>query len=519
MGQTILQRLESLKKRNVNNKKAVNKDLYRLLCRRDLLNMSYELIKTNQENPQFKVEENVVSHAYNVVVENAIRLLRGQTFVFMPIKQAFTPENTKNRRATKIALCKEDVVRKAVSMIMQSIYEPIFSRHNHGFRLGKNCHTALHEISSKWHNINWVVRGEIEGYYDSVDHHILISILRQKIKDERFIQLIWKILRTRLETGGEVIKVRFGIQKNGILSSLMVNIYLHELDKYINKLLRRISNSSQSCLRQNPSCRPIKRGTYLRGGSSNSLVQDEELCPDRDAEESRSVERQSSSLLLSCVSCALNLKSEKLVFLRYEGTCIIGIMGRKNVALHVHDKVEQFLQQSLRLSLSRGTSKITWLRKRTTQFLGFELRCKETSDFRKHDGRQKKTVFCQTKLFIPTLTLISKLAGNNFCTKLGTGKRKKGWIKYPDDVIIRRYNYILVKIRAYYAPASNFIASMRRIERILKFSCAHTLAAKRRTRIVLQLKRLKNLGLELKTSYRNDVWDFKTKFFEYNKIL
>lgn len=516
MGQTILQRLKSLKKRNVNNKKAVNKDLYRLLCRRDLLNMSYELIKTNQENPHFNVEENVMSNTSNVVVENAIRLLRNQTFVFMPIRRVFTPRNPENHRATKVIVCRDDVIRKAASIIMESIYEPVFSRHSHGFRLGRNCHTALYEIRSEWHDINWVIKGEIEGHCDNVDHHVLISILRQKIKDERFIQLIWKMLRIRVETRGEVTKVRLGTQKNGVLSSLMANIYLHELDKYINKLSQKMSSSNQSCLKLNPICKPIRPETCLRGGASSNSGQNETIFCGHRAEKFRSVEKQSSSLTLGC---ALNLRSEKVVFLRYEGTCVIGITGRKSLAIDVHKKIEQFLQQSLRLSLSRETSRITWLRKRTTQFLGFELRCKKALGFMKYDRRQKETVFCQTKLFVPTLTLIGKLADNNFCTKLGTGKRKKGWIKYPDHIVVRRYNCVLVKIKTYYAPASNFATSIRRIERILRFSCAHTLAAKRRTRVALQLKRLKNLGFELEKSYGDNVWNFETRFFEYDKIF
>ena len=114
--------------------------------------------------------------------------------------------------------------------------------------------------------------------------------------------------------------------------------------------------------------------------------------------------------------------------------------------------------------------------------------------------------------------IIRNLYEKNFCNLYGKGCRKKGWIKYPDEVIIIKYNYIIRGLRNYYSPADNLGTSMNRLQYILKYSCAHTLASKHRTRISTQQKRLKSLGLDIKYSKLNP-WNFKGTSLTPNKLL
>lgn len=80
-------------------------------------------------------------------------------------------------------------------MILESIYEPTFQSTSHGFRPGKSCHTALSQIQKTFTGVSWFVEGDIKGCFDNIDHHILVNILKRRIKDEAFIDLIWKLLR------------------------------------------------------------------------------------------------------------------------------------------------------------------------------------------------------------------------------------------------------------------------------------------------------------------------------------
>ena len=80
-------------------------------------------------------------------------------------------------------------------MILEAVYEPIFSHYSHGFRPNRSCHTALYQIKSTCRGTNWVIEGDITGCFDNIDHEILLKILSKKIRDGRFLELIRKFLK------------------------------------------------------------------------------------------------------------------------------------------------------------------------------------------------------------------------------------------------------------------------------------------------------------------------------------
>ncbi|MFN9903312.1 MAG: reverse transcriptase/maturase family protein, partial [bacterium] len=90
----------------------------------------------------------------------------------------------------------DKVVQEVIRMILEVIYEPRFSSRSHGFRSGKSCHTALREVEQKFDRIKWLIEGDmdIKSAYDTVDHGILLNLLRKTINDERFILLIKRAL-------------------------------------------------------------------------------------------------------------------------------------------------------------------------------------------------------------------------------------------------------------------------------------------------------------------------------------
>ena len=79
-------------------------------------------------------------------------------------------------------------------MILEAIYEGSFEHTSHGFRPGRSCHTALISIQKSFTAVKWFIEGDIKGFYDNIDHDVLIGILRERIADERFLRLIRKFL-------------------------------------------------------------------------------------------------------------------------------------------------------------------------------------------------------------------------------------------------------------------------------------------------------------------------------------
>jgi retron-type reverse transcriptase len=72
-------------------------------------------------------------------------------------------------------------------MILQAVYEPIFSENSHGFRPNRSCHTALKSIKREFTGVKWFIEGNIKGCFDNIDHQVLVELINTKIKDMRLI--------------------------------------------------------------------------------------------------------------------------------------------------------------------------------------------------------------------------------------------------------------------------------------------------------------------------------------------
>jgi retron-type reverse transcriptase len=517
MGQTILQRLESLRKKNTINKEAINCDLYRMICNKELLTISYNLIKSRPRNRSPGTDNKTCDGISETLIDNIIIKLRERAYVFKPVRRVYIPKgNTGKTRPLGVPSPLDKIVQKAILLIMESIYEPIFSPHSHGFRPERNCHTALREIRSGWTGMKWGIEGDIKGYYDNVDHQILITILRRKIKDERFIQIIWKLLRAGVETDQVYRNTKIGIPEGGILSPLLANIYLNELDIYLDVLSREISLGSSESRSLNPEYKHIQYKIYRLKKSNSKSEDNKSKLTEEQLEELHELRKQ---LRKVPSKDPMDFSFRKINYVRYADDWIIGVIGDIHIATEIRDKIKVFLEEQLKLNLSPEKTKITKLSTRKTMFLGYELQSGSKAEFSITSTLKKRTVGWQPRIFVPIDKIVHKLANNNFCTKLGVAKKKKEWIYYPENIIIQKYNYIIRGYRNYYAPADNFGTSMNRIEYILKYSCAHTIAAKRRTRISSQLPKIEELGINISKRHVNNTWDFKTNPYTYENLV
>ena len=101
------------------------------------------------------------------------------------------------RKIAKLGIpsVRDKIVQEVIHMILEAIYDsshgPYFMETSHGFRPHRSCHTALREFREKWTAVNWLIEGDIRACFDEVAHPKLVAILRKKIKDERFLNLIW----------------------------------------------------------------------------------------------------------------------------------------------------------------------------------------------------------------------------------------------------------------------------------------------------------------------------------------
>ena len=124
-----------------------------------------------------------------------IEQLKNESYQPNPSRRVYIKKKDgKKLRPLGIPSFDDKLVQEVIKMVLEAIYECSFENSSHGFRPNKSCHTALLQIQTKFTGVKWFIEGDIKGFFDNIDHNIMITLLRKKIKDERFLRLIRKFL-------------------------------------------------------------------------------------------------------------------------------------------------------------------------------------------------------------------------------------------------------------------------------------------------------------------------------------
>ncbi|MEV1249265.1 reverse transcriptase domain-containing protein, partial [Nonomuraea sp. NPDC049750] len=192
----------------------VNKDLYRLMYCEDLYLAAYERLKSKPGNMTPGIDGSTLDGFSRETIRRITDAMRNESFRFSPARRVEIPKANGKTRPLGIASPTEKVVQEVVRMVLEAIYEstegPTFLESSHGFRPERSCHTALKEIKKVWTGIRWFIEGDISSFFDNIDHDILIRLLRRRISDERFLNLIRKALKAGVLTGLGLEATRIG---------------------------------------------------------------------------------------------------------------------------------------------------------------------------------------------------------------------------------------------------------------------------------------------------------------------
>jgi group II intron reverse transcriptase/maturase len=402
-----LERLEVIRKLNGENRKWVNCDLYRLMLKRDLYTVAYERIKSNPGQMTPGTDKETADGFSEREINRLINELRTESYQPKPVRTAYIPKANGKMRKLGIPSFRDKIVQEVARMILEAIYDSphgaYFSESSHGFRRSRSTHSALKEVQGKWSGVVWFVEGDIRACFDEIDHEILVEIMEKKIKDMRFLCLIRKFLNAGYMDIDDVQKNSLaGTPQGGIISPILANVYLHELDEYVESLQVELEKGQQRKL--NPEYRYYQR-KRLRLAQAGKA----------DTNEYRELGKQMRKLP-SMDTQDPNFRRVKYV--RYADDWVVGVIGPKTLAEEVKERIRQFLIDRLKLTLSEEKTKITNAKTEEAEFLGFRMR------LGKSDRSQK-------------LTKSTNASGRVF-KRRSTGMQVV--LKVPIDKLIKRLN-------------------------------------------------------------------------------
>lgn len=476
-------KLKKLRELNTKNTSFINKELYKLILNIDVLVYAYEKIKSNPGATTQGTYGQSLDGMNIVKLNKLLDQLKTEKWKPRPAKRVYIQKPGKNsQRPLAIQGPEEKIVQAALVIILEAIYEPSFSENSFGFRPNRGAHDALKAISEQYDGMCFAIEADITGMFDNVNHHKLIEILQKRIQDARFIRLIWKLLRNGyLEKKEVLIKPITGTPQGSIVSPILANIYLHELDIFMENRCSNLPNQ------KNKTYTPKYKEFDNKIRVLRSKLDKDKTKKDFDSITRKQLCKDLKSLKIQALKSRpyLNLKT-RVVYTRYADDFIIGIAGGQKFAETLKLEVKEFLK-SIHLELNEDKTKLTNIRKSSAYFLGYKIYI-HTPVKLKYVRIKKKSPFLRrvtgkyVKVEAPMDIIIKKLALKGFCSLKGFPNHKKLWITQEDHQIVDNFNMTIRGILNYYSGSSRRWV-LGRIWYILQYSCAKTLANKHRCSI------------------------------------
>lgn len=370
------------------------KDLNKIIKRKEFLEHAYFEIQGNSGSNTAGIDR-VTKRSLNEQLEAALETLSLEltkgTYQPLPVRRVEIPKANGGKRPLGIPSLRDRIVQSAVKIILEAIYEPVFLNTSHGFRPKRSCQTAVNDIVSR--KYDWVIEGDIRGCFDNIKHGKLLDLLRKRVADEAFIQLINKFLKSGYQMGyginGKypVFESNNGTPQGGIVSPMLANIYLHEFDKHMEQFLcvrdeKRIKVSQEymyfnnkikrlmAAIRKNQNTYRIFFKDDLKVSStkgSPTLLQNREEMIDM----LRKLRKERKKYPHEDQEQYFNIKS--FGYVRYADDFVI-LLGnyRKEFAEEFKEQIKLWFNSELNLDLSDEKTKITHATEGFT-FLGYDI--------------------------------------------------------------------------------------------------------------------------------------------------
>ncbi|MGB8386042.1 MAG: reverse transcriptase domain-containing protein [Dermatophilaceae bacterium] len=331
-------------------------ELYRQLFNPQLYLLAYGRLYSNHGAMTPGVDGETVDGMSLTKIGRIIDALRHERYRFAPVRRVYIPKKNGRRRPLGLPSWSDKLVGEVMRLLLEAYYEPRFSDRSHGFRPGRGCHTALSEVAASWTGTTWFIEGDIAQCFDRLDHSVMLAVLGENIRDNRFLRLMRDMLEAGYLEDWKWNATLSGAPQGGVVSPILSNIYLHKLDRFVETTL--VPEYTRGVRRKaNPAYDKVKeaaRGARRRGDRAavRRLRKQVRAMPSGDPQDPG---------------------YRRLRYSRYADDHLLGFTGPKAEAEEIKSRLAQFLRDDLRLELSPDKTLITHARTGAARFLGYEI--------------------------------------------------------------------------------------------------------------------------------------------------
>jgi len=429
-------------------------DVYRQLFNPSLYLRAYGRIYRNDGAMTKGATAETVDGMSQEKIATIIEQLRDERYRWTPVRRVYIPKANGKMRPLGVPAWSDKLLQEVMRSILEAYYEPQFLPNSNGFRPDRGCHTALIQIQKTWVGTKWFIEGDIKGFFDNIDHQTMLSMLREKIHDGRFIRLISELLKAGYLENWSYRPTHSGTPQGGIVSPILSNIYLDRFDRWVQAEL--IPAHTRGIRR-----RPTPEYRHIEYLIRKARRQD-------DRATVKALHKQQRQTPFADPQ---DPDYARLRYTRYADDFLLGFIGTKEETQMIKSKIREWLSDNLKLELSEEKTLITHAGTDAARFLGYEVSVIWSES--------RPTVNGNIKLAIPE----DKVQGA--CRRyMRDGKpiHRAELTNDSDFDIIARYGMEYRGLMNYYCLAHN-IARMTSVHWVMRRSLLMTLANKHRSSV------------------------------------
>lgn len=443
--------------------------IYRQLFNPDLYLRAYGRIYGNDGALTRGATGETVDGMSRAKIDAIIADLRAERYRWTPVRRVEIPKRNGKMRPLGIPTWSDKLLQEVVRSLLDAYYEPQFSDSSHGFRPGRGCHTALTDIAKTWAGTKWFIEGDIKGCFDNIDRTVLLSILQEKIHDNRFLRLVEQLLQAGYVKDWKRHPTLSGTPQGGIVSPILSNIYLDRLDQFVEEtLIPEFTRGNRR--RRSPAykCKQAETWRHSQHGRINEAI----ACR-KELHRLPSVDPNDPDY-------------RRLRYVRYADDFLLGFIGSKEEAEGIKARLAQFLRETLKLELSIEKTLVSHATEQGARFLGYEVvsqRCDTKMHLVQRAGLskpfRKRAINSVIALRLPTDVVERRCA---LYMREGKPIHRAELEEDSDFSIVAAYQLEYRGYVEYYALAQN-IRWLNKLRWVMEVSLLKTLAGKYRTSV------------------------------------